>query len=79
MDQDQRTDEEVEKEINEKRYKDLDTIMKQMPMPWQRMWCEVIHFGGCMCLGCANIAGGLAEMGFAKEEWEEWVKRNPFI
>lgn len=53
---------------------ELNTVMADMLEPWRYRWCES---GACGCMGCGNRSGRLSALGFEKEEWEQWVIRNP--
>lgn len=52
----------------------INEIMLSMPLEWRYRWCES---KACCCLGCVNRAGGIEAQGFTKEDWLEWVNRNP--
>lgn len=53
----------------------IDGKMDHMKKSMRYNWCEEGVLCGCM--GCANKSGGLAEAGFTKAHWEDWVRRNP--
>lgn len=45
-------------------------ILKIHPS-YRERWCAPGN-SGCACIGCANHAGGLLELGFKKSDWEAW-------
>jgi hypothetical protein len=58
------------------RKKQLDKLMKEMPLEWRYYWCNPKSI--CACMGCANRSGGIHwKHKYTREEWEEWVKENP--
>lgn len=53
-----------------KDYETIDELMADAKYPHN--WCS----GGlCACIGCVN--NFVSTHGFKKEDWEEWVSRNP--
>lgn len=54
--------------------KSLNSHMNTLPLDWKYRWCES---DVCACLGAANCSGGLIKNGFTKEQWQEWVNKNP--
>ena len=51
----------------------VDLIMEKMPLEWRYHWCDSIV---CNCMDCVNRAGNFP---LSKQDWEEWVKRNPEV
>jgi hypothetical protein len=52
----------------------IEIVMNRMQPDWKYRWCES---NACGCMGCANRSGGLNVLGYSKEDWEEWVSKNP--
>jgi len=51
----------------------IDEVMKTLWPGERGRWCESRE---CWCLGAANCSGNLGVMGFTREEWEDWMKRQ---
>jgi hypothetical protein len=67
---------EDEEPMDQDRKKQLDKLMKEMPLEWRYYWCDPKSI--CACMGCANRSGGIHwKHKYTREEWEEWVKENP--
>lgn len=51
----------------------FDYVISFMNEFYRSRWCS----GGlCGCMGCANGSGGLAALGFTKEDWLAWRSRQ---
>ena len=51
-------------------YTTIDELMVDAPFKYR--WCDADL---CACMGCVN--NFIATNGFTREQWEEWVSRNP--
>jgi len=50
---------------------EVDKLMLTVYPEWRYRWCEAEI---CGCMGCVNRSGGKP---VTKEEWQDWVRRNP--
>lgn len=61
-------------------YSTIEEAMNHMPKYWRTRWCTAAEDtspdGGCGCVGCANVSGGLVRQGFTKEDWKKWMEEN---
>lgn len=57
-------------------FEEIDAVLRKLPMEFAMRWCEPTPDNPCACMGCANGselgAGGLADKGCTKAEWEAW-------
>lgn len=49
----------------------MEQMLREMEPRWRDRWCEAYKVGGCSCLGCANVAGGLERHGYTKADWDK--------
>jgi hypothetical protein len=59
--------------IEGSRERQFDYVMSHVPEWFRKHWCS----GGlCGCMGCANRSGGMASLGFTKDDWLAWKSRQ---
>lgn len=54
--------------------KTIDEVMQEIDPAYRYNWCDN-QLGECFCRGCVNYTVYMA--GFNREDWEEWVNKNP--
>ena len=54
----------------ESRLQRMNELMQQMHPSYRRRWCDPGE--GCGCMGCANMAGGLAAKSYTRADFEAW-------
>ena len=54
----------------EARLQRMNELMQQMAPSYRRRWCDPGE--GCGCMGCANMAGGLAAKGYTMADFDAW-------
>jgi hypothetical protein len=50
----------------------IDRMLSKLPTEFAFRWCTAA--GGCACLGCASMFGGLVKAGYTQEDWEAWKR-----
>ena len=55
----------------------VDAFMEKLSPSWRYRWCEPKPDSWCGCRGCVNGSGRIKQSGFTKEDWQDWVDRNP--